>query len=84
MAIGYKIKLYNVPENIKGGLKIHGFKDKKGKKIVLRFHHLDGAYSYCTIDGSKKVVNLSASTPLVTLENDEYQIDEDAQSGTAE
>lgn len=77
MATGYKIKLYNVPENIEGGLKIHGYKEKD-KKIVLRFHHLDGDKSRCTVDGGKRVVKLPADTPLVTLENDEYQIDEGA------
>lgn len=80
MATGYKIKLYNVPQRVKGGLKIHGLKDEKGKDIVVLFHHLDGAYSYCTIEGTKKVVHLSASTPLITLENDEYKIDEEAEA----
>lgn len=78
MATGYKIKLYNVPQNIEGGLKIHGYKNNRGREIVLRFHHLDDNGSYCTVDGGKKVVNLPADTPLVTLPDDEYQIDEEA------
>lgn len=79
MATGYKIHLYNVPENIKGGLLIHGYKEK-GKEVLLRFHKLDGDKSRCTIDGGKRVVKLPADTPLVTLPDDEYQIDEEKET----
>jgi hypothetical protein len=77
MATGYKIKLYNLPQRVEGGLKIHGLKDDKDKDIVVLFHHLDGMYSYCTIEGTDKVVHLSASTPLITLGKGEYKIDEE-------
>lgn len=73
---GHKIKLYNLPQKVEGGIKIHGLKDDNKKDIVVLFHHLDGMYSYCTIEGTKKVVHLSASTPLVELEDGEYRIDE--------
>lgn len=73
--IGHKIKLYNLPQRVKGGIKIHGLQDDKKKDIVVLFHHLDGAYSYCTIEGTDKTVHLSASTPLVELEGGEWQID---------
>lgn len=65
----------HLPQRVEGGVKIHGFKDIKDKDIVVLFHHLDGMYSYCTIEGTKKVVHLSASTPLIEIENGEYQID---------
>lgn len=73
---GHKIKLYNLPQRVEGGIKIHGLQDDKKKDIVVLFHHLDGMYSYCTIEGTDKIVHLSASTPLVELEDGEYKIDE--------
>lgn len=76
--IGHKIKLYNLPQRTDKGIKIHGLKDDKKKDIVVLFHHLDGAYSYCTIEDTDKTVHLSASTPLVELENGEYKIDGEA------
>lgn len=70
------IKLYNLPQRVKGGIKIHGFVID-GKEVPLRFHHLDGMYSYCTVEDSEKVVHLNASTPLVELGNNEYRIEEE-------
>lgn len=78
--IGHKIKLYNLPQRTEKGIKIHGLKDNKGKDIVVVFHHLDGMYSYCTIQDTDKVVHLSASTPLVELEGGEYKIDEETEN----
>lgn len=75
--IGHKIKLYNLPQRVEGGIKVHGLKLADDKEVTVLFHHLDGAYSYCTIEGDEeKVVHLSASTPLVELEGGEYKIDE--------
>jgi hypothetical protein len=75
----HHIKLYNLPQNIEGGIKIHGFKselDDSDKELTLRFHHLDGMYSVCSVEGEKdSIVHLSASTPLVELGNDEYRIE---------
>ena len=71
------IKLYNLPQRVEGGIKIHGLKDEDDKDIVVLFHHLDGMYSYCTIDGDEeKVVHLNALTPLVELGGDEYKVAE--------
>lgn len=77
----HHIKLFNLPQRVKGGIKIHGF-EVDGKETPLRFHHLDGMYSYCTVDGDEeKVVHLNASTPLVELGNDEYKIEEPSEDG---
>ncbi len=38
-----------------------------GENVVLTFHHIDGMYSYCTIDNDKTgnpVVHLAAWTSL--------------------
>ena len=47
------MKLYEIPRESK----------VKIEDILLTFHRLDGAYSYCTTDKGE-VVHLSASTPL--------------------
>lgn len=58
-------KLYEVKRGslLELDLVINGNESKE----TVQFHHLDGAYSYCTIVGGKadgEVVHLSASTPL--------------------
>lgn len=74
-----RIKLYNLPQRVDGGIKIHGFRselDSSNKEQTLRFHHLDGMYSFCTIEGTEGyIVHLSATTPLIELGNDEYKIE---------
>lgn len=79
----HHIKLYNLPQRTEKGIKIHGLKDDNQKDIVVLFHHLDGMYSYCTIEGTDKTVHLNASTPLVELGNDEYKIDETKESDSS-
>ncbi len=76
------MKLYDIPRESK--IKVECL-DKKGKKIGdwITFHHLDGMYSLCTIDGQKepKYVHLSASTPLRKVKDGKvvfYEIDEKA------
>ena len=70
----HHIKLYNLPQRVDGGILVKGFRVDDDKTIDVRFHHLNGMYSYCTVDGGEDIVHLSASTPLVELGNDEYQI----------
>lgn len=55
------------------------FEIEKGSKIkwdgeIITFQHLDGMYSYCTLENGD-VVHLSAMTPLRKI-NDVYEIDE--------
>lgn len=72
------IKLFNLPQRVEGGIRIHGFRSEleNSGEQTLRFHHLDGMYSVCTIEGhDDHIVHLSASTPLIELGNDEYQIE---------
>lgn len=46
-----------------------------GEETFATFHHIDGMYSYCTIDSlpDNNVVHLSASTPL-EKQGDHYVI----------
>jgi len=43
-----------------------GLSKEDQKERDITFHHLDGMYSYCTveIDGKEHVLHLSASAPL--------------------
>ena len=55
------------------------FELKKGDKImfdgvIITFHHVDGMYSYCTLENGD-VVHLSVMTPVKKI-NDVYEIDE--------
>lgn len=75
----HKIKLYNLPQRVEGGIKIYGAKDENDKDVVILFDHLDGMYSYSTIEGTDKVVHLSASTPLIEREDGGYDIDHEVE-----
>jgi hypothetical protein len=76
------MKLYDLPQRTKNGIKIYGLKDLENKDVVVIFGHLDGAYSYCWIhdpkfDSREKIVHLSASTPLVK-HGDGYKVADEA------
>lgn len=70
------MKLYDLPRD--KNTKLYGLKDLDGKEnTTLIFGHLDGAYSYCWIEGEpEKVVHLSASTPLEQFK-DGYKVVEE-------
>lgn len=60
------MRLYDLPQNVVGGIELHY------AGLVLRFHHLDGMYSYCVVDEGKskgKVFNLTAGAPIVYKED---------------
>lgn len=67
-------KLYELPRT-KTGTNIYGFQNTKGEDIVIKFYHIDGAYSYCEVDGQS--CHLSASTPLEKYK-DGYKLIEEA------
>lgn len=75
----HHIKVYNLPQNIKGGIKIHGFSDSRyslPEKPVLLFTHLEGMQAFCKVDGTDNTISIDANIPLVELGNDEYQVEE--------
>jgi len=61
------MKLYEVPRNTDIDVSLNNFidEDTGGKIETVHFHHIDGAYSYCTWNG--KVIHLSASTEVKIL-----------------
>ena len=51
-----------------------------GREVFITFHHLDGMYSYCTLDDgnpdTENVIHLSRFTPLEKVD-DYYVIKDD-------
>ena len=75
------LRLYELPPRPEKPIKIYGLSGKGGPVTVL-YHHIDGMYSFCTIDTDDgPVVHLSASTPLVKHE-DGYKIAEETDNGS--
>ncbi len=67
------MQLYEIPKNSK----IKVMTNILGERIIT-FHHVDGMYSLCTIDGIEgddKYVHLSVMTPLKLIDGI-YEIDD--------
>ena len=66
-------KLYDIPNNSKivATIQEHG---KEQRKATITFHHLDGMYSYCTIDDTNEVVHIGASAELELLDDGTYKL----------
>lgn len=63
-------KLYEIPRGSK--IKLYA---PNGDSEIATFHHLDGMYSYCTLEGGHGgTIHLSALTPLSDA-GDYYVID---------
>lgn len=70
------MKLYDL-DRPSHPVKIYGLKASTGEKVIIYFHHIDGMYSYCTLntpDGN--VVHLWAATPIDKYK-DGYRVIED-------
>lgn len=71
------MKLYELPARPDKPIEIHGLTDGDNKPVVVLYHHLDGAYSFCTLETEDgPVVHLSAGTPLKEI-NGVYVISEE-------
>ena len=58
-----RIKLYQAPSDAMIRVLDEEYKKANGKYLEVKFHHLDGAYSYCT-DGNGNAINLAVWTPV--------------------
>ena len=56
-----RIKLYEAPSDVMVRVLDEEYKKANGKYLEVKFHHLDGAYSYCT-DKDGNALNLAAWT----------------------
>ena len=66
------MKLYEIPQNSR--IKAETYKDKKLGDYII-FHHIDGAFSYCTVEGTDDVCHLNASQELKKV-GDYYELDD--------
>lgn len=71
------MKLYEIPQQSKIRIYLDreaNFWLKSSGFFDFTFHHVDGAYSVCTMDGQEeRILHLSAFTPL-ELKGDHYEI----------
>jgi hypothetical protein len=64
------MKLYEIPE----GSRIKAETANDTSDFIV-FHHVDGMYSYCTVEGKpKEVCHLSASQELTLSEEGYYEL----------
>lgn len=66
------MKLYELPRDKGIRIKTETSNDKGKLGDFIIFHHIDGMFSYCTIENTDEVCHLSASTELKKSENGDY------------
>ena len=66
------MKLYEIPKGSRIKAKTTNDKGKLGDFII--FHHLDGAFSFCTVEDTEEVCHLSANQELVLSEEGYYEL----------
>jgi len=67
------MKLHEIPKGSRIKAETRNDKGKLGDFVI--FHHLDGAYSYCTIEGTEEVCHLSGSQKVkVSGEGNYYEL----------
>lgn len=72
------ITVANLPQNVEGGIKIHGFQSPVydlPKNVVLLFTHLEGSEAVCQVEGRNTGVSIDSNTPLVELGSDEWRVE---------
>lgn len=68
------MKLYEIPQGSR--IKAETFNTDTDTKIgdFITFHKLDGAYSYCTVEGTEDVCHLSANQELKLSDEGYYEL----------
>lgn len=66
-----ELKIYNLPQDVEGGIPINGAKDG-----VILFHNLTDMKANCTFQDGGKPITLAADTKLIH-ENGQYRFDEE-------
>ena len=73
----HTLKIYNLPQNVEGGIKIHGFKDPRydlPEDAVLLFSHLENMDAFCKVEGTDNEISIEADMPIRELGGDEYEV----------
>ena len=67
------MKLYEIPQESR--IKAETT-DDNGNKLgdFIIFHHLDGAYSYCSVEGTEDILHVSACQDLSLSEEGYYEL----------
>jgi hypothetical protein len=79
MATLHHIKVYNLPQNVKGGIKIHGFDSplyNLPENAVLLFTHLENMDAFCKVEGTGNTISIKADTPIVERGDGGYDYEE--------
>jgi len=66
------MKLYDIPRGSRIKAETSNDKGKIGDFIL--FHRLDGAFSFCTVEGTDEVCHLSASQELKLSDVGYYEL----------
>lgn len=67
------MKLYEIPEGSRIKAETSNEKGKLGDYII--FHHLDGAFSFCTVEGKpEEVCHLSVNQELKLSDEGYYEL----------
>jgi hypothetical protein len=66
------MKLYEIPKGSRIKAETTNDSGKIGDFII--FHHLDGAFSYCTVEGTEDVCHLSANQELTLSDEGYYEL----------
>lgn len=72
----HHIKVYNLPQG--AAIKIHGFQSPEynlPENAVLLFDRLEDMQAFCTVEGTKNEISISADTPIVELGGGEYEVE---------
>jgi len=68
-------KLYEIPNGSKLRVELQVIGEDEYRLRLCTFHHVDGMYSLCTVDGEDETFHLSVSTPLKLVDG-AYEIEE--------
>ena len=64
------MRLYDIPKGSR--IKVETIQDGKKLGDFIIFHHLDGMYSYCTVEGTKEVCHLGGGQKLKKSKDGDY------------
>lgn len=67
------MKLYEIPKSSRIKAETNNNNGEKLGDYII-FHHIDGMFSYCTVEGTEEVCHLSANQNLILSEDGYYEL----------